>query len=365
MEKCELKLLHPSDDGAECQLLIRLVCKHGVRKTYKLQYEQTQTMHAVTDKTICHNRFSIAARAMKDVMDHFAPRAEELTLAVNDGNLLLTSFTEGIMNDKEVLKQPIHTSISIDNKEFESMEVDEQVQITFGLREFKALGTLCDLVGADLSIYYSAAGRPLLVDFEKDGMTGEFVVATTADGERVSNNRAVQQSEAGPNPARQYQARTIRAGSERTAEADDFVVDRNLADSEWRDHSMMDVDQQRSGTHTSAALSRISRRDSSTPAQVPDRSALFMPNPDSQDPEVQVQQAALHAINDNMIDGDNSFADTGSGFTDMCRQPEPNEQGYEDEEMELYADELNFESGEEVIGPTQTQTRNRPKGLFD
>lgn len=349
VEKCELKLLHPSNDAIECQLLVRLVCKHGVRKTYKLQYEQTQTMHAVTDKTICHNRFRIAAKAMKDVMDHFALRAEELSLAVNDGVLLLTSFTEGIMNEKEVLKQPIHTSISIDNREFDSMEVNEEIQITFGLREFKSVGSLCDLLGTDLSVYYSEAGKPLIVEFEKDGMVGEFVVATTADGERATHNRtAVQRN------VDRCQPRTIGAGSERSAEADYAKL------SEARHRSFaQQIDYAQDETQGTA-----SRHSYTATTNGSDRSDLFVPDPDSQDSEVQRTRADLQATGEqnSTMNGD-SYGDTDFGFD--YQQQQALAQVYEDEEMELYADELNFESADDVIGPTQTQIHNKPRGLFD
>lgn len=341
-------------------------------------------MHAVTDKTICHNRFKVAAKAMKEVMDHFAPRAEELTLAVNEGNLLLTSFTEGIVNDKEILKQPIHTSISIDHKEFESMEVDEQVQLTFGLREFKSLGMLCDLLGTDLSLYYSDAGKPLLVDFEKDGMTGEFVVATTADGERGAGtfNRSAQRNESAPRG--QYQPRTIAPASNRTAEAQDFGSDAaNEAGSQWRDQSVGAQDLRRIDSRTSLDRSRVVSRAESSPGSIPiDRSALFAPDPDSQDPEIQARKAQLRGSRnlDTSATEQPTYEETGNrfpesfhedlndtGFAGADHQSGQHEQerDYEDEEMELYADELNFDIGEEEIGPTQTQRLNKPKGLFD
>lgn len=351
VEKCELKLLYPSEDAAECQLLIRLICKHGVRKTYKLQYESSSsTMHAIMDKTTTHNRFVIAARAMKDVMDHFAPRAEELTLTVSQGSLLLTSFTEGVVSDKEVLKQPVHTSISIEDKEFEFMEVDENVQITFGLREFKAMGGLCDLLGTELSVHYGEAGRPLLVEFEKDGLTGEFIVATTADGERVT--RDIQNRPSKTAMEGQYAPRTITAeggASHARQESDSYSQRREPEDApRWNPpitvatHAISRSASRQSSHHASAmpvASHGLQDQDTNTLSQ-PHDNGLFMPDPDLED----------------------------GSYHDSARKDEtamPKYEPQDDDEMELYADELNLEPEQMTFGPTQTQSRERPRGLFD
>lgn len=318
VEKCELKLLHPSDDASECQLLIRLVCKHGIRKTYKLQYEQTQTMmYAVTDKTLCFNHFALSARTLKDVVDHFAPRAEELTLAVNDGQVLLTSFTEGVTHDKEVLKQPIHTSISIDRQEFDVMEVDEQVQITFGLREFKSFSVLCDLLGTELSVMYSDAGRPLIVEFDRDGITGEFVVATTADGDRGGARRTPMA--AAIQTRSPYRPRNISAPP--------------------------------TNPNRSA-----SRRNASSPPQ----SALFAPDPDADDPAVIAHRTRLERS--SRASEDDQALDSAEPYSHHA--PYDNNNNDDDDEMMLYADESTFDQ-EDTLGPTQTQSIHKPKGLFD
>lgn len=367
VEKCELKLLYPSEDAAECQLLIRLICKHGVRKTYKLQYESSSaTMHAIIDKTTTHNRFIIAARAMKEVMDHFAPRAEELTLTVSAGSLLLTSFTEGVVSDREVLKQPVHTSISIEDKEFDFMEVDEDIQITFGLREFKALGGLCDLLSTELSVHYSDAGKPLLVEFEKDGMTGEFIVATTADGERISRDaqaRPPRNAAAGG----QYAPRTITA---------DVAVDHGRADGDasysqhheglreaprWNlpvtvsAHALSRTTSRQSSRHASAMPTNIQGRegDDVDAASRPHENGLFMPDPDLQDDDLQAGRS--HNAS-GLQSGSNREADPAV---------QKFEAEVEEDEMELYADELNFEPEPMTFGPTQTQSREKPRGLFD
>lgn len=345
MEKCEFKLLHPSEDAAECQLLLRLVCKHGVRKTYKLQYETTQTMHAVADRTVCHNQFSIPARALKDVMDHFAPRAEELTLAVNDGNLLLTSFTEGVMHDREVLKQPIHTSITIDHKEFDVMDVDEDVQLTFGLREFKALGSLCDLLNTDVSVSYGEAGKPLLVDFEKDGMTGSFVVATTTDS-HGSSHRSKTMAGSGRN--HQYQPRTI---------SDRPTFQREPAEAEERGGTTWREPSAREGRDRQHSPSPSGQQQSLS--QDFDRSALFAPDPDAEDEAVLEQRSRMsNAANERDLSIHHSCdpQDHAAGVDD-----------YGEDEMRLYAEEVDFTAYDDPpdFGPTQTQNTNKPRGLFD
>lgn len=376
VEKCELKLLHPSDDALECQLLIRLVCKHGVRKTYKLQYEQTQTMHAITDKTTSLNRFSLPAPAMKNVTDHFAPRAEEITLTVEDGSLLLTSFTEGIRNDKEILKQPIHTSVSIDAKEFLTMEVDEDIRITFGLREFRAVVSLGDVLSTDLELCYGDSGRPMIVEFEKEGLIGEFVVATTADDDS-NHTRASEISRKAP--AGRFQARVVNQNPS------GIRTSREPAESSampaWHDSSVLE----HSANGRSSPIMQDNHKETSELVQnrtnIPmlDDTPLFAPDHDQTPAHGSRSRQARHQNHldygkqtsdsrvaaDTTVDPDvyrltHAYAHEASLETDKDLADD-----FGDDEMELFEDEGVFaDETEEVLGPTQGPGQKH-KSIFD
>ena len=295
-------------------------------------------MRAMTDKSTSLNRLTIPAQAFKEVMDHFAPRAEELSLAVHEGQLKLTSFTEGIVTEKEILKQPVHTSITIDNQEFLSMEVDEEALITFFLREFKAVITLCDALSTDVTLIYADAERPLIVEFEKDGMQGELVVATIADGDR---SRATPPAAPTKRVPKQHQPRIVN--NEALSQARSNFEDRSGMP-DWHDHSIPPPsDMRQPSMHEE-------------PRGVPeyDDSPLFVPDPDAERMQDRPQE---DPTDPSVYRLTNAFAHEDSR-SDL-RKPEN-----DNDEMELFEDDRFFEEDGEPLGPTQLP-HERPKSIFD
>lgn len=72
----------------------------GVTKTYKLTYESVEIMHALFDKQSAQNRWSIHSSALKEAIEYFGPRTEQLDIYAENGRVTYTSFTEKISNGK-------------------------------------------------------------------------------------------------------------------------------------------------------------------------------------------------------------------------------------------------------------------------
>ncbi|BFZ59673.1 hypothetical protein YB2330_000687 [Saitoella coloradoensis] len=196
VEKCELRMVNSSSTG-ESRLVVRLICKHSVLKTYKLTYESANPMHAVMDKSMCNAHWRISSKMLREYSEHFANKAEELTFAVDEGGrIVLTSFTEGLVSEGETLRQPIQTTLSLDPSEFDDFSVPASTQFTLTLREFKAIIGVADSFNPPLplSAYYSTSGgRPVNFSFEKpeQGIVGEFIVSTIAEGSNTQNGSSI------------------------------------------------------------------------------------------------------------------------------------------------------------------------------
>lgn len=128
----------------------------GVVKTYKLTYEDVDVMHAVFDKNTASNHWSINAKLLKEYMEHFGPKAEQLDISGESERATFMSYTEKLLDgigrfsknnvvssaankSVEVLKQPLHTAVSMNTLEFEEFTVDEGLHITVNLKDFKVL----------------------------------------------------------------------------------------------------------------------------------------------------------------------------------------------------------------------------------
>lgn len=67
-------------------------------KTYKLNYEDADIMNAIFNKASAPNHWRMNARLLKEHMEHFGPKAEQLDIFGEDGRATFTSFTEKLMD---------------------------------------------------------------------------------------------------------------------------------------------------------------------------------------------------------------------------------------------------------------------------
>lgn len=81
-------------------MLVKLLCRHGVLKTYKLTYEEVDVMHAIFDKDLARNRWCIKSRLLREYMEHFGAKAEQLDISSESGRAAFTSFTEKLVDGK-------------------------------------------------------------------------------------------------------------------------------------------------------------------------------------------------------------------------------------------------------------------------
>ena len=184
-------------------MLVKLLCRHGVLKTYKLTYEEVDVMHALFDRDLARNKWCIKSRLLREYMEHFGPKAEQLDISSENGRVAFTSFTEKLMDGKglflpfffsggrgltdpvarilEILKQPLQTSVAIDTADFEMFAAEDELHIAVSLKDFKAIVTHADSMHSQLWAHYSDPGRPLQAVYDLDGMTCEFTLMTLGD----------------------------------------------------------------------------------------------------------------------------------------------------------------------------------------
>jgi len=97
IDKCEVSV-QDRPDQTECRLIVKMICNHGVTKTYKLTYESAEVMYALFDKQHAKNHWTIRSLYMKEFVEYFGPRTEQLDMYYEDGKITFTSFTEKIVN---------------------------------------------------------------------------------------------------------------------------------------------------------------------------------------------------------------------------------------------------------------------------
>ena len=72
----------------------------GMTKTYRLTYEPAEVMHALFDRNAATQGWKISARVLREYVEYFGPKTEQLDLLAEEGKAIFTSFTEKIQDGK-------------------------------------------------------------------------------------------------------------------------------------------------------------------------------------------------------------------------------------------------------------------------
>ncbi|KAL5359834.1 Rad9-domain-containing protein [Aspergillus floccosus] len=180
VERCEVEL-HEETDETECKLVVRMVCGLGVIKSYKLIYEPATVNHAIFDRSRTTNQWSIDPKFLREITDHFSPSAEQLDIYSEGGKAIFTSFTTKITDGKEILRQPVHTSVAIDKKDFDHFLAEDNLHIAIALKDFKAAIAHAETAGTIITARYTRPCRPLQLAYGIGGVKAEFTLMTRGE----------------------------------------------------------------------------------------------------------------------------------------------------------------------------------------
>ncbi|KAF2033728.1 hypothetical protein EK21DRAFT_86198 [Setomelanomma holmii] len=181
IDRCEVSV-QERDNEAQCRFIVKMVCNPGVIKTYKLTYEAVDVMHALFDRSVAKNRWSMQSGAVKEYIEYFGTKTEMLDIfAGEDGRCVFKSFTEKISNGKEILKHPLITAVAVNTSDFEDFSVQPGLHIIISVKDFKAIVVHADTLKTSLKAYYSQPTRPLQFSYGCDGLLCEITLMTSGD----------------------------------------------------------------------------------------------------------------------------------------------------------------------------------------
>lgn len=69
-------------------------------KIYRLTYEPAEVMHALFDRSTATQGWRISARVLREYIEYFAAKTEQLDILAQEGKAIFTSFTEKIQHGK-------------------------------------------------------------------------------------------------------------------------------------------------------------------------------------------------------------------------------------------------------------------------
>ncbi|KFY91744.1 hypothetical protein V498_05344 [Pseudogymnoascus sp. VKM F-4517 (FW-2822)] len=182
IERCEVSV-EDGAGGVKSRFVAQMIC---VIKTYQLTFESSSSMHALFKPEMSKSHWSIPSCVLREFIDHFGPKTEQLDIYAKDGRAIFTSYTEKIVAGKEVLKQPLHTSIAIDTTEFSQFNVEDLLHIIISVKDFKAIVQNAGTLDTEVSAAYSYPSKPMQLKYGDEGVTSEFILMTIGDYKATS-----------------------------------------------------------------------------------------------------------------------------------------------------------------------------------
>lgn len=80
-----------------------------------------------------------------------------------------------------MLKQPLQTSVTIDNLDFEDFTVDEQFHIGISVKDFKAIVIHAETLKTSITALYSFPTRPMQLSYREHGLQCDFTLMTIGE----------------------------------------------------------------------------------------------------------------------------------------------------------------------------------------
>jgi len=108
----------------------------GIKKTYKLTFEECEALQAVYSKDNCPNKLISQPRLLIDIVNNFHSNLDEITFVVTEKMFKVKSYIDD--EKKSGPSRVLQTELTVDPKNFEEYIVGGHVgDITFCLKEFK------------------------------------------------------------------------------------------------------------------------------------------------------------------------------------------------------------------------------------
>ncbi|KAJ1897219.1 hypothetical protein LPJ66_003504 [Kickxella alabastrina] len=185
----------PGSTG-ECRLVVRMEFREGICRTHRLFYEACSGLVMDYSHEDCKNRWRVGAKAAATWIGHFARGLDEVSMRMTPTSVLVRSWAEDHYASAAIgpmaagipdFARSLHTELSIDPDDFDQYVVGGPVELTMGMREFRAILMYAEAVALPLEAFFNHGGSPIFFRIGAQGqraapdMVADFIVATVGD----------------------------------------------------------------------------------------------------------------------------------------------------------------------------------------
>lgn len=206
--------LHPNTD----KLMFHIKYKKGIHKTYYVPVIECETLKAFYHKDKSANRLTIQPKIVRDILSNFQSNHDEITWKVTKDSIVIRNYS-----DTEDVYSGVRTEICVNKDEFDEFKIQTETEITFCLKELRAVLLFSDSVGLPLSANFNVSSKPIVFVIQNEIFEANIVVSTLTGSDYVES-----QVQSQPRPEEPpVQVSQIRGGDEECHR--DRISDINLS----------------------------------------------------------------------------------------------------------------------------------------
>ena len=170
----------------EDRLLLTLLCKHSIKKVFRIHLVDCDPVRAVYNTDDCNNKWTVLATVLHEAHGNFLVNQEEVTMHVGPNHFKINNYADECADEKK----RVNTELSMQPEEFDCYSISQQASLTFCLKELKSLIGFSEPLGLAITASFTEGGRPLILNANTvNGVSCVYVLATLAstDGPTGSN----------------------------------------------------------------------------------------------------------------------------------------------------------------------------------
>lgn len=169
VETCHIKLQPNASE-----ILFILKYKNSITKSHLLPILDCEILQTTYNKESACNQVSSQPRVLADAVQNFHQHLVEVTLEVSPQKLLLRNYVD----DTSGISNTTRTQLALGIGEFDRYAIGSDTTITFCMKEFKAILSFSENVSVPISVYFEAAGRPVVFGLKNPTFEANLVLST-------------------------------------------------------------------------------------------------------------------------------------------------------------------------------------------
>lgn len=181
MDECNLYITE--DDPT---MVFEMKCKLGVKKTYRLNVEDTNPINAIYNREACPNRITSRPKLFEDCLNSFHNSLLSVTMSLSRRYIKFKSYVDSDSGNTNLLNRKLETELTLDTNDFDKyiLQGENEIDLTFSLREMKALLAFCETANQPIQLYFSEIGQPIIAYTKMYNLfESDFVIATLKEGQ--------------------------------------------------------------------------------------------------------------------------------------------------------------------------------------